>query len=372
MVSYVEQPHRVKSARQTSKLFAALSLKAQSKSGSTIKREKDDDDPVKAMQNRMLHTALHDRSNTVYQPPVHHLNYSRSTRSTRPAQFSNVRPPRGTLSDDKLPYLDWRLSQLYLQQVQIEEEAERICRRPSYPNAFDHQAHQQISTSHAYDPIKTYGERSSSSSNAVPMRKQKSTISTSTGSDFGSDQSSGQGLDSLDYVDTTDSWHSSAHKHNDARTATYHQDMYSNTVLHETLLTDEALAAVPHLNDQSNFLSTDSINEEEEDDNEVNEMYFEAVDDTPAPPRSASLQYRSDLSEQTAPTTTRRLPKLFSRTPRRPAFTSRSLSHGNEPTSQATINMLYPEKTKKKWNLLALHNLGGSESMMRESDLLMV
>jgi hypothetical protein len=357
MTSYVEQPYRVKSSRL---LFSRPFLKAQSSRGANAvnKKSDEDDDPVKAMQNRMLHTALHNRG--TFNPSLH--NNSKTTRSE--SQFSNVKPPRGTLCDEKLPYLDWRLGLLELQQLQIEERAEKLSRK---------------SISYSADMDRTNDK-------AVVMRQQRSTVSTSTGSDLGSDPSSSQGLDTLDYFSHDNSWHSSTAKHTD-QTTQYHDDLYANAILHQTLITNGALAVVPPLiHDESHLTSTGSGNGDDcGDDNSNNEkdLYYEAEDSTdrpapiPAPLRPEPLYQPASIGPHNASmekTSSLRLPRLFSRAARRPPPVARSQSQGCVPTltrNEATTNdSALQEKPKKKWTLLALHNLGGSEAMIRETNML--
>lgn len=324
----------------------------------------DDDDPVKAMQNRMLHTALHNRGSN-FNPPVH--ANSQSTRSK--AHFSNVRPPRGTLCDEKLPYLDWRLSLLELQQQQIEERAEKLSRK-----------------------CISYSADRAEDNNAVPMRQQRSTISNSTGSDLSSDLSSSQGMDALDYIDNTaysqdSSWHSSTAKHAD-QTTQLHDDLYANAVLHQTLINNDALNMVPFLSHDSQLVSTgsgnaDTCGDEDANSNEDNDLYYEAADSTekaapiPAPLHPASLYPRASFGLQSTSmekASSLKLPKLFSR---RPPAVARSQSHGSVPTSTqseaaapTTAKGTIQDKPKKKWTLLSLHSLGGSEAMLRETNML--
>ena len=343
-VPAMEHPSRAKKTT----LFGVLGRKGPSK-GLTDRRNQSNgqaqaSDPVQAMQDRMLHSALHNRS--AYQP---------AQLVARTHVHSSVKPPRGTLSDDKLPYLDWRLSTLLLQQVQSDER-QRSERETMQGVACELQEQQSASS----------------------MRSDSHASWDRHANDFGVRMIVPGGPGQQD----------GGVEMNDV--------MLAKTALRNALLINDALAAVPLLERESRYLATGE-GDTDDDDEASNEIFSEEGSDPsdciarlpaplpapslPGPPLDrhsfglgSSAMERSDAS----PTSPRKLTSLFARASSRPSLTSRrsvslAKASNERALSEVTVNNLFYDATeckpKKKWSLLALPSLAGS-GIAYESELM--
>jgi hypothetical protein len=320
----METSHR----RKTSKLLGVLGIKPSAKSASATRMNKhhndddDESDPVTAMQNRMLHKAIYQ------QEPY-----------ARPMPSGSVKPPRGTLSEEKLPYLDWRLSVLKLLQVQ-EDEQDRLdsSNGSHYYQHFDGTEHEP---------------------EFVHAHQEQHTEPHSGHSD--TDSSGSHYQDAV--MDCSKAKHPVMLLHQGQMDE---GKMYARMALQTVVIDNDALNAIP--------LESGSSGEEEERSRQPN----------PPPPFPASRLHRAsfglrstsmDRSLKFVPRPS--ITKMFTRAnSTRPSMPSAALS---KPASRPefndiTVNSLYYDnghasKSKKKWNLLALPTMSSSE-LAREADLM--
>lgn len=340
------------SQHRKTKLLGLLGNKGSSRIGGKTDDHRltrvNESDPVKAMQDRMLHSALHNRGTYQSDCGVTSTTY----KPVRP--YSNVKPPRGTLSNEKLPYLDWRLSLLLLCQVQSDEEErqktikhEDICpQQSSAGNQFD--SHSDSSTGQQCE------ERDGRISVAVAM--------------------------------SSDQWYHSTQEED----GKCQDELFTKNAVHHALLTNDALAAVPLLERDVHCLYSDMIPDGEESQADMDGQARSA----PLLPASlfhrASFGLRSTAAERGGSTpsiaSTPKLNKLFNRGNNRLSHFTGGHEKGFVTTlpksadrlklGEVTVNNLFyndsHSKPKKKWSLMALHNvpLYGSQ-MARETEMML-
>ncbi|UZJ54058.1 hypothetical protein CBS101457_003378 [Exobasidium rhododendri] len=332
--------------QKTSKLLKILGLKLATNTSSTSKRP---DDPMRAMQDRMLHKALHHQD--VYESRGNAMTRKTMPFSSSSSSSSILRPPRGTLSDDKLPYLDWRLSILMLLQEQYEEQSRLDLSAASYYGP-------PINPQRNQKAPRPVSDRYPSSRDVVGQQRKK--VAQDNSNDL----------------------------------------TFAKQALPHITISNDALASIPLLERENYYMATSSGEEGyEEEEEDSNEQYYNFEDETqsndvnystPPPLLPASLFHRAtfglrsssmDRSPNSGRSGNRKLAKLlgmgFSRL-------SQSLlqSHVTIATNRSdrcqkvdndTVNRLDYDasvsSSDEKWNMLFLPTMGGSE-LARESGLM--
>lgn len=262
----------------TKKIFASFGKKSSNKKKAPLSSSSsapntryyraDENDPIRMMQERMLHKALHNGNVGLVQTAMPPMTSMRSTSKERmDPPHTRVVPPRGTLCDDKLPYLDWRLSLIMLEQSRIEEKERQ---------EYNHQQ-QQISIHTRQSQI-----RSIATANRVPLHsnvnqnvsRRWSSITSASTSDSTSISASGSEVSSRKHTDSVNRHDALQHDQNQNFVPQGWQrfsidtdtdaDREAKAVLRRAIARDDVLSDVPHLSKMKHESAPAKFRESEE------------------------------------------------------------------------------------------------------------